>query len=501
MPCKTCGSDIVFIGNWPGSPRCPKCDDVIIVDRSLAIEISKKRLDYLDQLFMRCMKQFSKNLLIAHIVWAREKFSRAFFDEYRPFEMAEFVSYSLLIRKLMAEKVLSGTTQVNETTTKQLIETFAKFLRLRTEDIYLRDRFAELMAKAAFEPETLTTEKMLSNFVVVYNEHFLPIHDTFANNEIYDEAAAGRKFEEYSKERQELIKNPTPRAEGKYSPQGFIRQNYSILNTLYCGLLKNEIYAAQTFEFSNYTTASIPSKIMEVANSSPMFIDRPTIIDGALLRVQLDKIFDGNLVEIERVFVFNEGNQETFPLFVELGDRVLIPHRTAYIVFLLLHPFLHKDIFNSETERRSKELESVKGKLAFENAHFDYLPNLTDKKNATLEIDGIATKDRTMYVVEVKGWGIRTYYEHKERQEWLARDLKGIVDGYKYSTIDGISRSETIVSLAQKIQFVKENMSIWGFSSNDYDYVKGIIVTKDFPPISEYKGVTIISLQDVRKIS
>lgn len=56
-------------------------------------------------------------------------------------------------------------------------------------------------------------------------------------------------------------------------------------------------------------------------------------------------------------------------------------------MFLLLHSLLHKDIFNQEIERRSKELESVKAKLAFESANFS---NLTDKKNATLEIDGIA---------------------------------------------------------------------------------------------------------------
>jgi hypothetical protein len=500
MPCPTCDSEFVYIGDWPGSPKCPKCDGIAIVNRDLAIEISTKRLAYLDQLFMRYMKKFNKELLIAHIAWEREKFSRAFFDQYQPFDMAKFVSYSFLIRRLMAENGFSGTMQATEKTTKQLIETFTEYLGHRVGHIYLEDGLGVLMARAPFEPEKLTPEYMLSNFVLIYTERFLPIHETFANNEIYDDAAGKRKFEEYAKEREELIKNP-PSQRGKYSPEELIRQSYPILSTLYCGLLKNEIYAAQTFAFSNYQKASIiPSKLMEVTNAFTMYTDRPTVIDGALFRVALDKVFDGNLAEIEKTLVFSESNQQTFPLFVELNDRILVPHRTAYIVFLLLHPLMHKDIFNAETENRSKEMEGVKAKLAFESAKFDYLPHLTDKKNATLEIDGIATRGRTMCVVEVKGWGIGTYFEHKERQEWLIRDLQGIVDGYKYSTIDGITRSESIVSLTTKVQFVKENMGKWGFRSRDYDVVKGIIVMKDYPPIDTYKDVMIISLQKVGEI-
>src|SRR5208282_383008 len=493
MPCKICGTELVFVGQWPGSPKCPKCDSLRILDRSSALQISRERLEYLDQLFVQSMRKFNRDQLIGHIVWAREKYARSFCEEYQFLEMSMFVSYSHLIRRLIAERDFSNLVVANDQSTEQLIDLYSTYLGHRNEDIYLQNGFAELMAKSPFDFSTLTLKQKLSNFVSVCNEKFLPIHETYANNEIYDEAAAKRKFEEYSKEREVMMKSSKRTSSVPYSPQAFIHQNFPILNSLYCGLRKNEIYAEQTFDFASYKKASIsPSKLMDLVNAFPIFTDKPTIVEGALLRVEMDKIFDGNLIEIEKALVFNQNNQETFPLLVELNDQVLIPHRTAYLVFAFLHPFLHKDLFNAETERRSKELEANKTKLAFESAGFRYYPNLTDKKKATLEIDGIAIVGRTMYVVEVKAWGMKTFFEHKEGQQRLERDLRGVVDGYKYSTIDGQPRTERIVSLQEKIQFVERNMEIWGLDPRDYDSFKGIIVIKDYPPINEYKGVRIV---------
>ncbi len=500
MPCKICGTELVF-GDWPGSPKCAECGQINLVSRPLAVEISKKRLDYLDQLLQKYMRQFDKNQLIAHIVWQRELFSRSFFFEYQTFEMSKFVSYSLLIRRLMAEKDFSPILEVNETTTTQLIDTFSTYLNHLTDHIYLEDGISELMAKEKSDPNSMSTEQMLSAFIVVPTEKFLPIHSTFANNEIYDEKEGQRKFEEYDRERKELERNPPSMSSVKYIPEDFITRNYSILNSLYCGLLKNENYAKKTFDFSNYQRAAIvPSKIMDLVKLFRMYLDRPTIRPLYVLGFQLSKVFGGSLSEIESVFVFSEKNQDTFPLFVEMADRVLIPHQTAFVIFLLLHPILHKELFDAETQRRSKELELIKARAAFEDAGFVYYTNLTDKIHASIEIDGIAVRKREMLVVEVKGWGIGTYFEHKERQEWLIRDLKGIVDGWKYSKIAGEEREQRKVSLLEKIEFVRRNMRIWGFDPTTYESVEGIIVIKDYPPISLYKGIKILSVEDVPRV-
>jgi hypothetical protein len=198
--------------------------------------------------------------------------------------------------------------------------------------------------------------------------------------------------------------------------------------------------------------------------------------------------------------VFCEENQSTFPLFVELEGRVLVPHATAYLVSRLLYPIVHKELFDAETERRSKELEMVRVVEAFSEAGYRYCSNLTDKKQPSMQIDGIAMRNREMWVVEVKGWRTGRYFEHRKRQDWLVRDLRGIIDGWKYSTIRGTQRREKKVSLLEKLEFVKRNMSIWGFDPSNYDSVEGAIAIKDYPPISLYKGIKILSVEDVPKL-
>jgi hypothetical protein len=173
----------------------------------------------------------------------------------------------------------------------------------------------------------------------------------------------------------------------------------------------------------------------------------------------------------------------------------------TFIVFLLLHPILMKDYFHNEAVRRSKELETARTKDAFEATGFKWVPNVTDKKKATLEIDGLAGRNGTLFVVEVKARGLTTFYEHRNRRDQLIRDLKGIVDGKRYKMKDGELAEEKIPSLLEKIEYAKLNMSKHGFDSNMFKIVRGVVVIKDFPPITEYKGVRMIGLEDVPSIA
>lgn len=493
MPCNSCDRKLVLVGKWPGTKKCPNCDRIKIVDRPLAIEISKSRLDYLDGLFVAALKTFDKNNLLARIILEREKFSRSFIDQYQVFNLRLFVTYSILIKRITVEGT-SSSVVANQQNLKQLIEYFSKYIEMLTDHSYLKDRFAELQAKSNFNPEKLSIPEKLSNFSIIFNEDFIPLSQTFANNQLYNDEEARRKLEEYSKEKKEVkLKSPPTDIET------FISRNYEVLTAFYCGLLKSEIPAKGVFDFSNYQKLDItPEKVMGFANvfSSPRS-KNPVIVQGGMFRVWLDRIFDSNLIEMEKAFVFSEENQNTFPLFVELNDQVIVPYATAFLVSRLLYPILHKELFKRETEKRSRQLEMVRTVEAFGKAGYQYYRNLTDKKQPSMEIDGIATRNREMWIVEVKGWGIGTYFEHRKGQDWLVRDLKGIVDGLKYSTIDGIRRRQRKVGLLEKVEFAKASMSIWGFNQDDYDAVNGVIIIRDYSPISEYKGIKIRSVNQV----
>ena len=118
-----------------------------------------------------------------------------------------------------------------------------------------------------------------------------------------------------------------------------------------------------------------------------------------------------------------------------------------------------------------------------------------DKKQSTIEIDGIATFERKMLIIECKGWKLYPFYEYKNRQSYLERDIKGIVDGEKFTN----EKATNIPSLAEKIEFVKNNMGIWELTPDSFDEVSGAIVMRSFPPLSEYKGTRILSIKDITK--
>jgi hypothetical protein len=85
---------------------------------------------------------------------------------------------------------------------------------------------------------------------------------------------------------------------------------------------------------------------------------------------------------------------------------------------------LYKDLFNRETEKRSKQFEINEVRVRFEEIGWKYHINKTDKKQPSLEIDGLATFERNIIVIECKGWQFYPYYEYQKRQSYLERDRK-----------------------------------------------------------------------------
>jgi hypothetical protein len=393
-----------------------------------------------------------------------------------------------------------GHLEANAQNTPEIIAKFSEYLLQLTDHIYFKEGFAEMVAKQPFDPTNLTLEQKLSNFTFVYTEDYLPLIRTFANNEIYWKEEGERRIEEYRKELETIKQSENASQKIKYTPEEMIRNCYPTLNNLYCGLLKNVVYAT-TFDFSNYAgVVTDPAQIMELANGFLLVRDVITVAPLLEFRSALRRIFKGKIHEAERVLLFSETNAKTFPLFVLLDDHVFISHRTAFLIYLLLHPILLKQCFDEETVRRSKELETTRAKDAFQKAGYKWAPSVTDKKKATLEIDALAGRNEVLFVVEVKDWGLTTFFEHKNKHEQLVRDLKGIVDGLSHRMKDGQLVSKKIPSLLGKIEYAKTNMSKHGFDPRVFTSVRGIIVIEDFPPISEYKGVRVIGLQDVPKL-
>ena len=105
-----------------------------------------------------------------------------------------------------------------------------------------------------------------------------------------------------------------------------------------------------------------------------------------------------------------------------------------------------------------------------------------------MEIDGIALKNNHCFIIEVKGKTIPTLYMNKKRRDSLVRDAKGIVDGYKY-----IKNLRTVKpSLLEKIEYVKQNYKKFGIADKDKVEFHGIVVSRFYQGISEYRGIKFI---------
>jgi len=494
MPCNSCNSMLVLIDDqW----KCPFCSQLPILDKDTAVDVFGRVLRYLNDLLKKHLQAFEKNRLILHVLWEREKFARSYFDTYQGFDLTKFMTLNVLIRQLMNETIFRGNLVADERNTAELVEHFTTYVRFADYHILLEGGFYSLSITEPFDSKNLSETELLKNVKIFPNETYLPVLETFENNDILRKKEAQGKIEEYRElaesERARILK----RGKVAYTSDQIIEKWYPTLNQLYCGLHRN-VKFRETFDLCNFKGFS-PQRIMEFVNQFPLINSVFTSSEVGDFLERLQRSFPGRRSKVlEKAFVFGETNSRIFPLFVRLGNLVYISHRTAFVVYLLLHPILYKERFDLETSRRSLEMERREAQENFEKAGFTYSPGLKDNpKKPRLEIDGIATRGATMYVVECKGWDLKPLYDHEWRQKDLERDLRGIVDGVKYERKDGQLKSERKVSLLEKVRFAEENMKIWSFDSESFSEVRGLIVIKASPPIQEYKGVKILPINQI----
>ena len=152
-------------GQW----KCPICHNLPLVDNSAASKISLRRLMYLDSLFTQYLQKFDKNSLIAHIVWEREKFARSFFETYQGFDLAKFLTFNVLIKRLMSKTSFTGQLLANEKNTADLIDRFSGYVSIYHDHISLKSGFYSMIGVKPFDLEKMSKEELLKNFKIVPN--------------------------------------------------------------------------------------------------------------------------------------------------------------------------------------------------------------------------------------------------------------------------------------------------------------------------------------------
>jgi len=198
--------------------------------------------------------------------------------------------------------------------------------------------------------------------------------------------------------------------------------------------------------------------------------------------------------------VMTPDNKTIFPFFINIDNHLLISHNFIRLMGLFYYPFYYNDLFNKAIEKHSEYFEKELVPEKLEELGFKVIKDYKDKKNASLQIDQIAWKGEKLFVIETKVWDLKPYFEHRRIHEHRERDLKGIVDGKKYSKINGKERVKNIPSLLNKINYVKSHLPKICDEHKSIKDIEGIIITKSHPIIKQYKGIRFLSFSDLGTI-
>jgi len=79
----------------------------------------------------------------------------------------------------------------------------------------------------------------------------------------------------------------------------------------------------------------------------------------------------------------------------------------------------------------------------------------------------------------------------------MIEDIKGIIDGKKRTIKNGERVVEQIPSLPEKVEYVKNHLFELGLTCVSPAKIHGIVITNNYPLISNYNGYRIISLSDI----
>ncbi len=493
MPCEKCNTILILDD---GNELCPKCDFVRFLPQMESELVSDFRIETLNRLFSGYLTQVKKSKLIAHLLNEREEIAcKFFFGESHNINPYQLLGISIMIQRVIRDGNSNGVEDLGSV--QELVSLFERFLKICEENILISEGVAFYTYKRLIPYSELSREEALSNYKIVYREEWKSIFESYRDELFMSEADAKDYMEKYREEYEKLAKN---KKTIRYSPETFITGGFPAINSLYSIFLKNVLFA-QMFDLSSlkdYFTLEQLASIFRpfdrlTEDSRLMVATTENELDTLLEKLKLDK----NLVK--KKLLVDDNNTKTFPFLVKVSDgkdeRILVTPKFFRILFILLHALFYKKLFDAERERRSKIIETVGAAEEFKKIGFDYKPNITDKKKSTLEIDGVAFNDSKCYVCEVKFRTIKPFFEQLQVHRQIIRDLKGIVDGKKYT--EDIPKDAP--QLSKKIDYVIVNREQLGIPKEVTDF-SGLVITNFRPILKHYKGVKFIGFKEIQNL-
>lgn len=470
---------------------CPKCGNIDLLSKDIAIQIAQKQIDWFDNGFKQVLGKFNKRRLLVWLFGLRERMATDFFNGIPSIELSKFLSVNVLIKRVMQDYELPGDEEANEKNTPEMIDLFTAYVQVSERKYLIEEDFGHYTAIEDFNLDNINRDKLMSNFKFRINEDYIPILESFEDNLIMNKESAEKFLEKHKKDYEKIQKskpNPVDR-----TPEETIKTLFPTLQSIFGALTKNKLYA-ETFNLEYLKEKDISPKfflefIKKFEQQSGLMTQTTA---KQFKRVIRTKFRDMNKNMVYGSMVMTPNNQGIFPFFMDVDNHLFISHNFIRQMGLFYYPFYYTDLYKNAIDEHSKDFEKILVPKRLTELDFKVISDYKDKKSASLQIDQIAWKGKKLFVIETKVWDLKPYFEHRRIHGQRERDLKGVVDGKKYSYIDGEERIKNIPSLLDKIKHVEENLPEICEDHLQIKEIKGIVVTKSHPTIADYKGVTFL---------
>lgn len=495
--CERCGSKKIMKEK---EPICPECNGLNVLPKDKALNIYKLLYDWFNSQLTIMIEALDKTELIFWLLEERVILASYFLHKYPSFNFNRLFALNDLLKKVFKAYNVRGNEKADYEKSMQLIDQYSSFINYVTTRRYLiEEEFAYCVLKKPIDLQNVKQSQLFPNDLISSLSYYLDIdwinvHKSFELNMILSDEATEKYLDEHKKEYDKI--NNSPRETIVRTPEQMIHNLYPTFKSLRDGLTMTAQFA-DLFDIRYLKEKKIPLEVFSTIADCPL-----TQLDilnytskTEFLRFIEEKFESLGTEDIYNSLVFSEKNQGIFPFLVEIKGNVFISPNFMHLMKLYYTPIYYDELFEIETRKRSNlfEKEEVPNKLK-ENG-FKVRLNITRKSK--LQIDSIARKENKVYVIETKQWDIGILFIRNKTHLQRERDLKGIVNGFKYRTKDGIIFVEKKPSLLMKIDYVKQNLKNLCPDHEKITSVEGLIITRSYPPITEYKGVKIVSVEEV----
>lgn len=479
MPCKKCGEMMIDVCGLV----CPLCDRFPIFNYASAQEVANKRLEIREKIWENNIEGMDKMELLKYVFEERKCDTLEFFNSLYNMDLVGMLTKNQLLQKIMKMKNMNGL-EPKKPISSEILKTYELVIDAKRHCHHIKSRLEKMLCYKKYRSGCMSEYELLENFEIFYTEEHVMLEKNCRKYNL----VTGRKDDVMTKKRREDIEEiqKHPVNLDQYTSEERVKILYDLICSLYIGLLQDDVFR-DGFNLESY------KKILVDPDQFEKFISTfkgKEECDEIEFLCNARNIFKKDIKTLRKLLLFEESNPDIFPCFMKITNSlkkiVLIDYKLCNIMFYILHAIIIKKSFDEETARRGKEFENRPNEL-FKKYGFKYFKNKGIKNK--IEIDGIAVKDNFCFIIEVKGKMLPILFMDQKTREKLIRDVKGVVDGYKYT-----KRSEKkIPSMMDKIEYVKENYK--EFEILDRHKIKfcGIVVLRFYQWIPGHNGVKFMT--------